>query len=84
MSKDTVTAYWIEAATGDLRIQPLGPNDLRGGNSYKSEIQTKYAIDPVGILVVPLADSGSEWAKSDLELLRARSKQMRAARTEQG
>lgn len=79
MSKDVVMAYWIEARSGALRSETMGPNDLMGHGSYEAEVRLKLAADPVEVVVIPLAQLGNDWARAEVERLRTKSLELTAA-----
>lgn len=76
MSKDTMMAYWIEAETGNFCVQSMGTNDIFRGGTYESEIRLKYAHDPLEIVVIPLSQHESDWAKSARQRLRDKSAEL--------
>lgn len=57
----------------------MGTGDLPRGSTYKHEIDVKYARDPVDVVVILIASAGNESSKAQIELLRARAKEIRQA-----
>jgi hypothetical protein len=47
MSEDTATVGWIEADTGELKSQPMGPNDILGRGTFENEVVIKDARNPI-------------------------------------
>lgn len=81
MGSDSVMAYWIEADNFEFRCQSMGSADTFRGGTYVSEVITKYARFPHGdILIIPLNDHGSDWAKSAVERLKSESVMLREKR----
>lgn len=79
MSKDSVMVYWVEADNFELCNKPMGSADIFRGGTYESEVIQKYARNPLdsSIVVIPFNQSGSDWAKSQVQHLRDRSSALR-------
>jgi hypothetical protein len=77
MSGDTAIVWWIEADTGELKSQSMGPHDLRRGTNFQYEVGTKYARYPIEMLTIDNQSAGNAWAKDSLERLRGLSQQIR-------
>lgn len=67
-----VYAYWIERGSGAVNSVMMGPDDVFRGGTYESEVHLKHAADAVEVLVIPLAQFGSDWAKEAIAGLKAR------------
>jgi len=78
MSKDTALVYWIEADSGALRCESMGPNDIRGSGSFRSEVVLKLGRNPIDITTIYYASAGNDAEKAQVEALRAKSERMRA------
>ncbi|TCP92765.1 hypothetical protein C8J42_102541 [Sphingomonas sp. PP-CE-1A-559] len=79
MSKDTALVYWIEADTGALCVESMGPNDIRGSGSFRSEVILKLGRNPIDITTIYYASAGNEWEKAEVERLKVKAEQMREA-----
>ena len=73
MRNDSVKAYWIEADTLELASQNMGSADIFRGGTYESEVLSKYARDPLEIVIIPMSQHGSDWAKSEVQRLKDKS-----------
>lgn len=78
MSKDTALVYWIEADTGALRCESMGPNDIRGSGSFRSEVILKLARNPIDITTIYYGSAGNDSEKAQVEALRVKSARMMA------
>jgi hypothetical protein len=80
MSQDTVLAYWIEAGTGELRIEGMGNADIFRGGTYESEVRLKYARDPIEVVIIQMSRAGNDWERSEVNRLQAKAAELREAR----
>lgn len=79
MKNDTALVYWIEADTGALRVESMGPHDIRGSGTFRSEVLLKLGRNPIDITTIYYASAGNDWEKAEVERLRAKSAAMIAA-----
>ena len=79
MSKDSATVWWIEADTGELKSQPMGPNDVLGSGTFENEVVIKYARNPVDLTTIYHRRAGNDWERDALVRLRTKSQEMRRA-----
>ena len=76
MSNDIVTAYWIEADTGEFVSKNMGSADVFRGGTYESEVILKHARNPLEIVIVPSSQRGNDWARSEIKRLKDKSATM--------
>jgi hypothetical protein len=77
MSKDKVTAWWIEADTGNVRTETLSPSDIVGSRTYENEVHLKHARNAIDVMIIPVQMAGMDWAMSAVKRLSEKARAMR-------
>lgn len=76
MSRDTVLACWVEADSGEYKVEAMGTTDLRSG-SYESEVHIKLARNAAAVAIIPIEQMAEPWAQAQIAELKAKGEVIR-------
>ena len=77
MKNRGATVWWIEEATGELRREYFSSPPRLG---FKTEVEIKYATNPIDILEIHDDWAGNEAMITALERLKEKSTRLRASK----